>query len=299
MRRGNPTASPPHLQVNIMMHEPVTTSATLVDTHAHLDFEDYDNDRQQVVDRARQAGVSSIITLGIEPPDWQRNIEIADQFDGMYVALGVHPNSADQATNQALSELERLCRSHGGRKVVALGETGLDYYRHYVSHDEQKRSFRAHLDLARQLDLPVIVHNRDAHEDVLEILRRDGKGTRGVMHSFSGDEEYAVECIRLGYMISLAGPVTFKKAVDKHSIAASVPLDMLLVETDCPFLTPEPFRGRRNEPAYVAYTARAIANIRGITFEEFAAQTTSNAVEMFSLDKLDAGAKPEVAVNEL
>ncbi len=282
-----------------MMHEPVTTSATLVDTHAHLDFEDYDNDRQQIVDRARQAGVSSIITLGIEPPDWLQNIEIAGQFDGMYAALGVHPNSADQATSQALSQLEQLCRSEGRQRVVALGETGLDYYRQYVSHDEQKRSFRAHLDLARQLDLPVIIHNRDAHEDVLEILRRDGKDTRGVMHSFSGDEQYAVECMSLGYMISLSGPVTFKKAADKHRIAASVPLDMLLVETDCPFLTPEPFRGRRNEPAYVAYTARAVANIRGITFEEFAAQTTSNAVKMFGLDKLDAGAKPEVAVNEL
>lgn len=281
-----------------MMHEPVTTSATLVDTHAHLDFDDYANDRQQIVDSALQAGVSSIITLGIEPPDWQQNIEIAEQFDGMYAALGVHPNSADQATSHALAELERLCRSEGRRKVVALGETGLDYYRHYVSYDEQKRSFRAHLDLARQLDLPVIIHNRDAHEDVLEILRRDGKGTRGVMHSFSGDEQYAIECMRLGYMISLAGPVTFKKAEDKHRIAASVPLDMLLVETDCPFLTPEPFRGRRNEPAYVAYTARAVASIRGITFEEFAAQTTSNAGEMFGLEQVNAGAKPEAALNE-
>ena len=282
-----------------MMHEPVTTSATLVDTHAHLDFDDYSNDRQQVIDNARQAGVSSIITLGIEPPDWRQNIEIAKQFDGVYAALGVHPNSADQATSQALSELERLCRSEGREKVVALGETGLDYYRHYVSQDEQRRSFREHLDLAKQLDLPVIIHNRDAHEDVLEILKRDGKGTRGVMHSFSGDEQYAVECMRLGYMISLAGPVTFKKAEDKHIIAASVPLDMMLVETDCPFLTPEPFRGRRNEPAYVAYTARAVANIRGITFEEFAAQTTSNAVKMFGLNQTKAGAKPEAAVYEL
>jgi TatD DNase family protein len=182
---------------------------------------------------------------------------------------------------------------------VALGETGLDYYRHYISPDEQKRSFRAHLDLAKQLDLPVIIHNRDAHEDILEILRQDGQSTRGVMHSFSGDEQFAVECMRLGYMISLSGPVTFKKATDKHQIAASVPLDMLLVETDCPFLTPEPFRGRRNEPAYVAYTARAIAEIRGITFEEFAAQTTSNAIKMFGLDKLNAGKKPETVASEL
>ena len=290
-------ASPPHQQVGIIMHEKVTTGATLVDTHAHLDFEDYDNDRQQVVDRAREAGVLGIITLGIEPPDWQRNIEISGQFDGMYAALGVHPNSADQATSQALAQLEQLCRPEGPRRVVALGETGLDYYRHYVSPDQQRNSFRAHLDLARQLDLPVIIHNREADEDILQILQRDGKGTRGVMHSFSGDEQYAIECMRLGYMISLSGPVTFKKATDKHRIAASVPLDMLLVETDCPFLTPEPFRGRRNEPAYVAYTARAVADIRGITFEELAAQTTLNAIKLFGLDLVDAGTRPEAAVH--
>src|SRR5439155_9382664 len=143
--------------------------------------------------------------------------------------------------------------------VVAIGETGLDYYREYVPHEAQRDSFRAHLDLARQLDLPVIIHNRDAHAEVLDILRSDGAGTRGVMHSFSGDLTFAMECIRLGYMISLAGPVTFRNAVDKHMIAAGLPLESLLVETDCPFLTPEPFRGRRNEPAYVQYTARAIA----------------------------------------
>ena len=278
-----------------MMQEPVTTNAILVDTHAHLDFEDYDNDRQEIVSRAREAGVGAIITIGIEPDGWARTLEIAGRFEGVYPAIGVHPNSANQATAESLARLEMLCRAEGPSKVVGLGETGLDYYRQYVSHDEQKRSFRAHLDLAKQLVLPVILHNLDAHEDVLDILRRDGKGTRGVMHSFSGDEQYAEECIKLGYMISLAGPVTFKKASDKHRIAAVVPLDMLLVETDCPFLTPEPYRGRRNEPAYVAHTARAIAEIRGMAFEDVAAQTTANAIEMFGLDHLSARPRPVMA----
>lgn len=257
-------------------------AAPIIDTHAHLDFPDYDGDRGDVVSRAREAGLAAIITIGIEPADWPRTLQVAEQHPGVYAALGIHPNSADQASTHTLSQLEELCRS-GPQRVVGIGETGLDYYRQYVSHDTQKESFRAHLDLARQLDLPVIVHNRDAGQDVLDILKRDGKGTRGVMHSFSGDLEYARECIKLGYMISLAGPVTFRKATDKHAIAREVPLEWLLIETDCPFLTPEPYRGRRNEPAYVAHTARAIADLRGLSYEEVARTTTQNALRLFSL----------------
>jgi TatD DNase family protein len=168
-------------------------------------------------------------------------------------------------------------------RVVGLGETGLDFYRQYVSHDQQREAFRRHLELARLLDLPVIIHDRDAHDDILKILRDDGRGTRGVMHSFSGDLEMMHECIRLDYMISLSGPVTFRKASDKHAIAREVPLDMLMLETDCPYLTPEPYRGRRNEPAYVAYTARAIAELRGTTLDAIASATTSNTQRLFKL----------------
>jgi TatD DNase family protein len=167
--------------------------------------------------------------------------------------------------------------------VVGLGETGLDYYREYVPHEQQKDSFRKHLALSRELDLPVIIHTRDAYDDVMEILRSDGKGTRGVMHSFSGDLDYALECIKMGYLISLSGPVTFRKATDKHLLAREVPLDALMVETDCPYLTPEPYRGRRNEPAYVAYTARAIAELRGVSLAEVAQATTRNASRLFGL----------------
>lgn len=265
------------------MAEHVTNTASLVDTHAHLDFSDYDADRDEVVSRAHAAGLVATVTIGIEPGDWHKTTAIADQYSDVYAALGIHPNSAGQTTDSTLADLATIYRDPAHKRIVALGETGLDYYRQYVPHEVQRESFRAHLDLARQLDLPVIVHTRDAHADVLAVLKRDGAGTRGVMHSFSGDISFAEECILLGYMVSLAGPVTFRKAADKHEIAAWVPLEMLLVETDCPFLTPEPYRGRRNEPAYVAYTAQAIAKLRGIPFEELAAATTANACKLFGI----------------
>lgn len=258
--------------------------APLVDTHAHLDFPDFDADLQEVVVRARNAGLVAIVTVGIEPGDWDKTLRIANQFNDVYPILGIHPNSADQATDEALATLEQECRHPSGKRVIALGETGLDYYRDHVSPERQREAFRAHLNLARELDLPVVIHNRDAHDDVLSILKRDGQGTRGIMHSVSGEVSFALECIGLGYFLSLAGPVTFRKAADKHAIAAEVPLDSLLLETDCPFLTPEPFRGRRNEPSYVRYTTEAIARIRGVTLEEVGRATTANAINLFRLD---------------
>jgi TatD DNase family protein len=258
----------------------------LVDTHAHLDFGDFDADLDAVLARALDAGVIATITIGIEPGDWPKTQAIASHHDEVYAAYGIHPNSADQTNTHTLGELHAFCRGDGKQGAVAIGETGLDFYRRYVPHDVQRESFRAHLDLARHLDLPMIVHNRDAHAEVLEVLRRDGSGTRGVMHSFSGDLEFSMECVRLGYLISLAGPVTFRKAADKHLIAKTLPLEFLLLETDCPFLTPEPFRGRRNEPSYVRYTAQAIATIRGISFEEVAKATTANAASLFDLTEL-------------
>ncbi|MEA2572725.1 MAG: TatD DNase family protein [Chloroflexia bacterium] len=262
------------------MHSADPSRLPLVDSHAHLDSPDFAGDTDELVSRAREKGLVGIVSIGFEPDGWQATLQLAERYEMVFPAIGIHPNSADQASEASLSELESLCRRH---KVVGLGETGLDYYREYVSHEQQRESFQAHLDLARQLDLPVIIHNRDAHADILDILKRDGQGTRGVMHSFSGDVAYAEECMALGYMISLAGPVTFKKAVDKHEVAAAVPLDMLLVETDCPYLTPEPFRGRRNEPSYVYYTAEAIARIRGVPFEVLAEATTANAARLFGL----------------
>ena len=263
----------------------------LIDSHAHLGMGEFEADRDQVVARAAEAGLVAIINVSIEPSDWERTVAISGQYPMVYAALGIHPNSADQANPQTLRELAERCgaveegmsASEDAPRVVAVGETGLDFYRDYVPHDVQRAAFRAQLDLARQLDLPVIVHNREAHADVLEVLRRDGAGTRGVMHSFSGDLDFAMECIELGYLISLAGPVSFRNASDKHLIARSVPLEHLLVETDCPFLTPEPFRGRRNEPQYVQFTARAIARERNIDEAEVCRATTVNACRLFRL----------------
>lgn len=265
----------------------------LIDSHAHLDASEYSEDTEEVVRRGREAGLVAVVSIGIEPADWGRTLELARLYGDVFPALGIHPNSADQTTDATLSELAELCKKHG---AVGLGETGLDYYREFVSHETQRESFRAHLALARQLDLPVIIHNRDAHADVLDILRKDGTGTRGVMHSFSGDVAYANECLALDYVISLSGPVTFKKAAEKHAVAAALPLDRMLIETDCPYLTPEPYRGRRNEPAYVSYTAQAIARLRDTSYMEVAAATTANAMRFLGLpvglvDEADHGAK--------
>lgn len=265
------------------MEDRVIGGPRLIDTHAHLDFEDYESDLNDVVDRAAAAGVAGIITIGIEPAEWTASIAVARRFAGVYAAIGVHPNSANQADQASLARLAELCKAKSENKIVGIGETGLDYYRDHVPPEVQRESFRAHLSLARELDLPVIIHNREAHADVLSVLKKDGVGTHGVMHSFSGDLPFAQECIALGYMIALAGPVTFRKAADKHLIARGVPLDRLLVETDCPFLTPEPFRGRRNEPAYVRYTAQAIAHLRDVPFDEVAHATTANAHKLFGL----------------
>jgi TatD DNase family protein len=255
----------------------------LIDTHAHLSAPEYSEDRDEIVRRAHEAGLVGIVDVGFEPEGWDASIRLAHEYPIVYAALGVHPNSADQGTDEAYARLVSLCKEPGDKRVVALGETGLDFYREYVSHEQQREAFRIHLDLGRQLDLPVIVHNRDAHAEVLAILERDGQGTRGVMHSASGDLDFAKRCLRMGYMISLAGPVTFKRAADKHDLALHTPLDMLLVETDCPYLTPEPFRGRRNEPAYVRYTAKAVADLRGVPYGEIAEATTRNARRLFGL----------------
>lgn len=266
------------------MNSTASAISPLIDSHAHLGMPDFELDRDQVVSRSREAGLVAIINVGDQPAEWDRALEISRTYPMVYSALGIHPNSGDQCDESTLDQLARHCGMANESRVMALGEIGLDYYREYVPHDVQKAAFTAQLHLARQLDLPVVIHNRDAHADVLEILKREGAGTRGVMHSFSGDVDYAFQCIDLGYLISLSGPVTFRNAPDKHLIARKVPLECLLVETDCPFLTPEPFRGRRNEPQYVQYTARAIAKERGVDEAEVRIATTMNACRLFNFE---------------
>ncbi|MGQ9823826.1 MAG: TatD family hydrolase [Desulfotomaculales bacterium] len=251
----------------------------LVDTHAHLIDGRFDRDRQEVLERAKAAGVALIVNVGYDLESSRKSVALAGEFDCVYAAVGVHPHDAAQVPPGYLEELRRLAE---GEKVVAVGETGLDYYRNLSPAEVQKKVFREHLALARELDLPVIIHDRDAHKDVLGILKEDGPGRAGgVLHCFSGDWEMARVCLEMGFFISIAGVVTYPKSSLLKEIAARVPVERLLVETDCPYLTPEPWRGRRNEPAYVRSVVECVANLRGMSAGELALITARNARSLF------------------
>jgi TatD DNase family protein len=257
-----------------------------VDAHTHLDAEEFRDDVAQVIERAREAGVTRMLTVGYDRQTWLTSRQLAEEYGdrGVCLVLGIHPNSADETDDASLARLAALAQGEdGGPRALALGETGLDYYWDRCPREVQKASFRAHLALARELDLPVVIHNRDAHEDVMSILRAEGAGTRGQMHSFSGDVAMAEECIRLGYMISLSGPVTFPRAANLHQVAQAVPLERLLLETDAPYLSPAPYRGKRNEPARIPLLAARVAELKGLTPEEVARATTANAARFFGL----------------
>lgn len=259
----------------------------LIDAHAHLDLEDYDQDRDETITRARQNGVERILNVGVDPARWDSSLELARRYPGyMYLALGLHPNDILLAgdPDAALVRLENIIKENPGL-VVGLGETGLDYYHPDVPPETQKVYFERQIDLAARLDLPLVIHCRDAMPDLLAILRRKAVGRRIMLHCFSGTPAEAAECITLGpeVYISLAGPVTFAKAYERHEVARVVPLERLLVETDCPFLTPHPFRGKRNEPARVRLVAERIAELKGIGYAEVAEQTGQNARRLFGI----------------
>ncbi len=253
----------------------------LFDTHAHLDDDVYEADRDDMIRRARLAGVAHILNAGYNLESSQRAIELADEYDLIYAAVGIHPHDAAKAGPRYLYEMERLA-AHP--KVVAVGEMGLDYYRNLSPRLVQRRVFQEQLALAKKLNKPVIIHDRDAHGDIMGILRREGLGpSGGVMHCYSGSWEMAVECIEMGFYISIAGPVTFPKAPKLKDIAARIDPDRLLIETDAPYLTPLPHRGKRNEPAYVLFTAEEIARLRGIKTEELARICTENGRRLFRI----------------
>ncbi|MDQ4078272.1 MAG: TatD family hydrolase [Chloroflexota bacterium] len=259
----------------------------LVDTHLHLDFKQFDEDRAEVVERAVAEGVTAMITIGTSLETSERAVELAEQFEPVWAAVGIHPNDAAEWGPETDAAL-RGWTSHP--KVVAIGEIGLDYYWERVPHDVQQRAFEEQLNLAAELDLPVIIHDRDAHEDIMATLRGwvsrlTADRHQGVLHFFSGDLAMAEEALDLGFYLGTDGPVTFKNARDLQEVIAAVPLERLLVETDAPFLTPHPYRGRRNEPAYVRYVAEQVAALHGTTMEKVAAQTTSNALRLFGLEQ--------------
>jgi TatD DNase family protein len=252
----------------------------LFDTHCHVQQDDFDADRDELIARARAAGVTSIVAVGYSADTSLAAAELASRYDGLYAAVGIQPNStADAATE----DWDRVLALVGKPRVVALGETGLDRYRDHAPLELQQDYFDRHLRLSQQTGLPFIVHTRESEAEVLAMLReaRSRGPISGVMHSFTGTAETAAECVELGMYISFAGMVTFKKSDALRAVAATVPRDRLVIETDSPYLSPHPLRGRRNEPAHLMHTAACLAGVVGMPLAEFAEQTTANARRLF------------------
>jgi len=250
----------------------------LVDTHCHLDFPEFDADREAVLERAQAAGVGQILIPGVEIEHSRRSLALAEQFPNVYVAIGLHPNSAAQFSPALLAEIRALANHP---KVVGIGEIGIDLYWRKISRTEQEAVFRAQLELADEMGKPVIIHNRDAHAEVMAVLRERRPAAGCVLHAFSGDEAMAEEAVRLGFYLGVDGPLTYKKNDALRAIFAAVPLENILIETDAPYLTPQTHRGKRNEPAYIRYVAEKLADIRQVSLETVAEATTRNAARLF------------------
>jgi TatD DNase family protein len=253
----------------------------LVDSHAHLELEPLVFDPAGVVSRAREAGVALIVTVGIDLEDVKRALEIADRFDHVFACVGFHPHNAKDVSDKNLREMENLA-AHP--KVKGYGEIGLDFFRNRSPHDRQRAVFADQLTLGKSLDKPVVIHLRDAYPEGLEMLERAAPfPAGGVIHCFSGTKDDATRALELGFHISIPGTVTYKKNEGLREIVRSLPLERLLLETDCPFLAPEPLRGKDNEPAYIIHTARKVAEARGESLEQVARITTANACRVFGL----------------
>ncbi len=252
----------------------------LFDSHAHVDDNRFDEDRNEVIKRAAEAGLVGILNAGACMESSARSIALAQEHDMIYAAVGIHPHDAKEAKDH---DYEQLAVWSSLPKVVAIGEIGLDYYYDMSPRDVQQQVFVRHIDVARQMGKPIIIHDRDAHGDVMTILKKEAKGLTGVLHCFSGSLEMAKEVIKMGFYISFAGPVTYAKDGRLKEVAATVPLERILVETDCPYLTPQPYRGRRNEPAHVRFTAEEVARVRGMDFAALAEAATANTKRLFGI----------------
>jgi TatD DNase family protein len=261
------------------MTEKEIAKVSLIDTHCHLDMSQFDNDREEVIARAKDAGFEALISVGSDFDGTRKAMELAGRYDFVYASIGIHPHDAKDFSDSIYQDLASWATNSN---VVAIGETGLDYHYDHSPRDIQKEVFRKHLRLAKETGLPVIVHSRDAKEDTMAILAESGIRS-GVMHCFSGDPQMAERAMSMGLSISLAGPVTFKKSSLLRELARFVPDDYLLLETDAPYLAPEPHRGKRNEPVYLKETARFVAELREISFEDLARITTLNAKRLFGI----------------
>jgi len=262
----------------------------IIDTHAHLDFPDFKDDIDDVIKRAGEVGVEYIINVGTSVDTSVKSIELTKKYANIYASVGIHPNAASTVLADDWSRLEALA---GESKVVAIGETGLDYYRDRSKKEDQKRLFHKHLELAEKHNLPVIIHNREASIDCLEIVRKYSGRVSGVIHCFAGSRDDAEEFLELGFYISFAGPITFPKAENLREALKAVPVEKLLLETDCPFLAPQPKRGKRNEPSYLQYTIPVLAELYKLTVEDIERITTLSAKKLFGITQSDR--KPEIA----
>jgi TatD DNase family protein len=253
----------------------------LIDSHAHLEMKDFDRDRARVIDRAQKAGVSQIVTVATTLADARKALAIAEEFPMVHVAIGIHPHEVKEIDGKTYDELRALAQE---KKVVAFGEIGLDFYRNFSPREVQIRRFRELLRMGRQLGLPIIIHDREAHGETLRIIREESNGPwKGVFHCFSGDAAMAKEVLQLGFSLSIPGTVTFPKSTTQQEVVRRIPLEKILLETDCPYLAPEPYRGKRNEPAYIRQTAEAVAALKGLSLEDVARITSVNAQQLFGI----------------
>ncbi|WP_204175907.1 TatD family hydrolase [Mammaliicoccus sciuri] len=253
----------------------------LIDTHVHLNADQYDEDLQEVIDRALEEGIDRMFVVGFDTNTIERTMKLIDQYDFIYGIIGWHPVDAIDCTEERLQWIEELSKHP---KIIGIGEMGLDYHWDKSPKDIQKEVFRKQIALAKRVQLPIIIHNREATQDCVDILKEENASeVGGIMHSFSGSNEIADEILKMNFYISLGGPVTFKNAKQPKEVAQHVPLDRLLVETDAPYLSPHPYRGKRNEPARVKLVAEQIAELRDISYEEVCKATTENAERLFEL----------------
>lgn len=254
----------------------------LFDTHAHLDDRRFDKDREEIIDKCKEEDISYIVNIGADMVSSVKSINLAEKYSFIYASVGVHPHDAKTMDKDTCAVLAELAENN--KKVRAIGEIGLDYHYDNSPRDIQRRRFEEQLDMAKQLKLPVVIHNREAHEDTMRILQKSGiKEIGGVFHSYSGSAEMMKQCLNLNMYISISGPVTFKNARRPVEVVKQVPLERLLIETDSPYLTPVPYRGKRNNPSYVRYVAEKIAEIRGLDFEEVARITLENGKRFFNI----------------
>ncbi|WIF95945.1 TatD family hydrolase [Caminicella sporogenes] len=253
----------------------------LFDSHTHLDDRKFDKDRDDVIKRAKENGISYIMNPGADYESSVRAVELADKYDMVYAAVGIHPHDAKTMDEMMLELLKAMTKKP---KVMAIGEIGLDYHYDYSPREVQKKWFREQIRLAKEVKLPIIIHDREANNDVMKILKEENAFENGVLlHCYSGSTELAKEYIKLGAYISIAGPITFKNARKAVEVVQTVPIEYLMIETDAPYLTPVPYRGKRNETSYVRFVAEKIAEIKGISFEEVAQKTTENAKKYFGI----------------